>query len=95
MYRHGDLLILEVGTIPRDAVSREGDILAEGEATGHAHRVDTGILYEKNGKIYLDVKEAKASLTHEEHGLIALPKGRYEVIRQREYQPEGIRNVVD
>lgn len=34
-------------------------------------------------------------LTHQEHGPIALAPGSYEVIRQREYSPEAIRNVAD
>jgi hypothetical protein len=42
MYRQGDVLIIEVATIPEDAkeIPREGDlILQHGEVTGHAHRI--------------------------------------------------------
>ena len=95
-YRHGDLVILRVDAIPAGAIPQQHRILAEGEATGHAHRVDTGILYERDGRLYLDVAAAKASLTHEEHGTIILPTGRYEVRRQREYiAPELTRQVAD
>jgi hypothetical protein len=36
-----------------------------------------------------------ATVTHEEHGPITLPRGTYRVWRQREYSPEAIRVVRD
>ncbi|MGH9523996.1 MAG: hypothetical protein ACRD3E_15850 [Terriglobales bacterium] len=34
-------------------------------------------------------------IVHEEHAPIVLPPGDYEIVRQREYSPEEIRNVAD
>jgi len=42
----------------------------------------------------LRVTEPK-TLEHDEHDPIPLPRGNPEVIRQREYSPEAIRNVAD
>jgi hypothetical protein len=39
--------------------------------------------------------EKPAILTHQEHGKIDVPAGTYIAIRQREYSPEAIRNVMD
>lgn len=39
--------------------------------------------------------ETPAEIVHEEHGTIALEKGNYVVIRQREYSPEELRSVAD
>lgn len=83
-------------------------ILAYGEVTGHAHQVhdvSTAIvdrddvpaqqLFEEPDGTRLLVVRRDAELRHEEHGTIALARGTYEVIRQREYSPEAIRNVAD
>ena len=36
-----------------------------------------------------------ALLDHDEHDPIAIPDGDHEIVRQREYSPEAIRNVAD
>ncbi len=71
--------------------------LAEGEVTGHSHRISDGKaeLYEKDGTLYLRVLSPTATLTHEEHKAIAIPQGNWMVRIQREYQPEGWRYVAD
>jgi len=100
IYRQGDVGII-AANLPKDAVRKEVNgpiILAYGEVTGHCHQIrDTQNveLYEKDGVVYVHVLGKSASLTHEEHGTIELPKGTHEIRIQREYQPEGIRNVLD
>ena len=100
-YRHGDVFLKECSPkrITKKAkVVQQGEcILAEGEVTGHAHRVDTATLYEReDGTLILDTRSMEATLAHEEHGKIALKRGTFEVIRQREYQgPEATRWVND
>ncbi len=71
--------------------------LAEGEVTGHSHRISEGEaqLYEKDGTLYLRVFSEKATLTHEEHKAIQIPHGNWMVRIQREYEPEGWRYVAD
>jgi hypothetical protein len=100
-FRQGDVLLVQVTAIPRTATQRRGKgriVLAYGEVTGHAHAiadVEHVTAYEVNKAIaYLDV-QMEAHLRHEEHAEIALPPGKYEVRRQREYTPEAIRNVAD
>lgn len=71
--------------------------LVEGEVTGHSHRIGNGEaeLYEKNGTFYLEVLSPTATLIHEEHDAISIPKGNWLVRIQREYEPEGWRYVAD
>lgn len=101
MYRHGDLLIVPCENRPEDAKRLDHVVLAEGEVTGHHHRIAdpaTAALYEaSDGTLYIDVVAAQASLVHEEHAEIVLPTGVYEVVRQREFDPfeDAVRNVAD
>ena len=101
MFRQGDVMLMTVER--RDGmaeVAREDGriVLAHGEVTGHAHAIvsmdATLFMDEKTLNRYLDVK-APVILDHEEHGQIDLPSGFYEVRRQREYRPEGLRPVAD
>jgi hypothetical protein len=102
MFRQGDVLIEKIKNLPDNLqpIRRtEGKlILAHGEATGHHHAIsdeNCDLLSDESGVTYLDVKEAVAMLTHQEHSTIEIPAGNYRVIRQREYSPEAIRDVQD
>jgi hypothetical protein len=98
MYRHGDVILQAVKEIPRDAVRRPGAILARGEATGHSHRIaesSSVSLYDDGGTGYLEVLTDSATLVHDEHAAIELPRGRYRFWQQREYSPKEIRRIVD
>jgi hypothetical protein len=37
----------------------------------------------------------RAAVDHEEHATVMLPAGEYQVVRQREYEPAGWRQVAD
>ena len=91
MMRQGDLLIVRVNNIPEGAEKQDHRVLAEGEATGHMHELDSGTLYEKDGTLYFSVteKEKKSTLNHQEHAALTFAPGKYKVIRQREYSPEN------
>jgi hypothetical protein len=96
MVRQGDLLIVKVGSIPEKAIKKAGRVLAEGEATGHLHELDNGVVYEHKGTLFFRVSETStATLTHQEHGPVTFKAGEYKVIRQREYEPNGWRQVAD
>jgi len=103
VYRQGDVSILAVKELPKRAKQVKGEpILARGEVTGHAHRMVEGQvrLYQMAGILYLRVLSEVAKLYHEEHQEIMLPKGDYQVNRQREYDwfatvGRRIRNVMD
>lgn len=94
--RQGDVLI-----VPSDTAATGTKLshlnLAEGEVTGHRHRISNGEaeLYERGGVLYLKVLSPTATLTHEEHAEISIPQGNWEIRIQREYVPEGWRYVAD
>ena len=94
-WRHGDVILQKVGAVKGKKLQHH--TLAEGEVTGHSHRITEGdaTLYEENGTLYLHVESETAALTHEEHARIDLPKGDYQITIQREYEPSGWRNVAD
>jgi hypothetical protein len=98
MWRQGDVLISAVAEIPRGATRRRDCVLAEGELTGHSHRIElpaTAELYEHKGRLYLRVMASEARVVHQEHGPITLRQGNYAVWQQREYAPEVPRPVRD
>jgi hypothetical protein len=96
MKRQGDLLIIRIDSMPKDAVRQASRILAEGEATGHMHELDKGEVYEKDGTLYFKVEENNTTtLNHPEHKAVTFDPGTYKVIRQREYEPRGWRYVAD
>ena len=76
MYRQGDVMIVAVDTVPDNAAevprTARGLVLAEGEVTGHAHRIPS-----RHAKLYRTEDDARymrvtagktpAVLEHEEH----------------------------
>ncbi len=104
MYRQGAGLFVPGGDLPQELRPGPRDrrgrmVVARGEATGHAHVVGgpgLALLAERDNpdNMWIDVP-AHGRVTHEEHGPIPLPAGRYRVIRQREYVPGAFRPVAD
>jgi hypothetical protein len=92
-YRQGDVILVSLN--PESAVGKSV-VLAEGELSGHAHRITRGhaILHEKEyfslGQ-YIRLLECRTEceLTHEEHHQIVLPIGLYQVSIQREFARYG------
>jgi hypothetical protein len=98
LFRHGDVVIQSVSMIPGTPAPLPHATLAHGEITGHSHRIENPAdveLYEVDGTLYLRVKSATASLVHQEHATLQIPKGDYKVWRQREYTPREIRIIRD
>jgi len=88
MVRQGDLLIVKVSGIPEKAVKKDDRVLAEGEVTGHLHKLDSGEVYEHEGTLFFRVEKDKtATLEHPEHQAVTFEEGEYKVVRQREYVP--------
>jgi hypothetical protein len=99
-FRQGDVLIETVKEIPAKANKLQLPkriVLAEGEATGHAHVLSAPEvqLFERNGVLFAMIGNAGGVVCHEEHAPVTLEKGAYRIRRQREYSPEAIRNVAD
>ncbi|MEO1430116.1 MAG: hypothetical protein AAFV71_13835 [Cyanobacteria bacterium J06633_8] len=100
--RQGDVILLPVK--PNEGKKLDGLqkvlhhlVLAEGEVTGHKHRISEGEarLYTEYSGLFLRVLSDNALLVHEEHDFIDVPQGDWMVRIQREYEPEGWRYVTD
>lgn len=100
LYRHGDVLLRRLGDSPElaDARARDEVVVAEGEVTGHAHRVrgervelrdESDNSGDVLGKLRLYLPQG-GTITHEEHGPIDLPPGMYEVRHQRTQTQAGV-----
>ena len=93
IYRHGDLLIRQVKKIPC-AIRLDTNIIAEGEVTGHNHKLygshQVYGTHSENPRIieptYFQAKE-DISLKHQEHATLKISKGNYVIIHEREYEP--------
>lgn len=102
LYRHGDVDIREIESIPKEAIDLKENILARGEFTGHNHAVfkknGNGIaVLEKSGVKYFEIKEPGCYVTHPEHGTKPIEIGKYMIEIEREYDPfeKKLREVRD
>ena len=96
MKRQGDLLIVPLTGLPDGIKPKNDRILAEGEVTGHLHQLTGGSVYTKKESLFFKIPQGcEVTLTHPEHNPLIFTPGTYEVIRQREYAPEGWRHVSD
>ena len=105
-YQQGDVLMHLVDEVPKgfDVEEGHGNVLAEGEVTGHAHRVRGDItMFARPGfggpeapERFMDVPK-RITVTHEEHGPVELPKGTYKVeqVREYDYFSQQARRVYD
>lgn len=103
-HQQGDVLIFAIDTLPTGLkkVEPKGGrfILAEGEATGHAHAIsnveDVEMFADEQGNIFVTVK-SEVALSHEEHNTQKIGKGTYKVRQVVEVDPftEAVRKVQD
>lgn len=95
-YRHGDLLLTRVDSIPTKAQKTVTNILQEGEVTGHKHRLrGQSQIYELEDQKYVQVEEP-TELMHEDHDTIVLERGTYVLEHERELDIVGeVRRVQD
>lgn len=103
--RQGDVLLVPCKGVrpPSDARNASDVVLAEGEITGHAHRVKADVVldWEVEGQRYIRVSGRQmGSLWHEDHdphgATVVKPETTYRVVPQREYSLENQwRRVVD
>ena len=98
MFQQGDVLLFSIPECPAGGSVLQHTILAEGEATGHAHvALGDGVeLIERDGTLFLSAPQG-ATVTHQEHAAVTLPSGTYRVGRVREYDhfQEEARQVRD
>lgn len=103
----GDVLFRRIKALPADAVEQksEGPIVVAHSETGHHHAIEPGEakLFEKLERdpmiCYLAVAGEHADVVHhrphDTHETVRLLGGLWEVRRQREWTPEGLRRVED
>ena len=88
MFRQGDILFKTIsGGIPNDAIDTGGRIIALGESTGHKHEMLRAKVMRSSTSPdiqYVEIVEPDKAV-HDEHREIRLDAGKYQVIRQREY----------
>jgi len=97
-YRQGDVLMIEVNSIPENVKPIKSRTLALGEVTGHHHTFDNGATCfadDEEASLGQYFESSGATITHQEHNPISVPSGKYRSIIQSEYSPEAIRNVAD
>jgi hypothetical protein len=103
--RQGDVALVSVREIPKDAIEQSITgrklILALGEATGHHHRFEfldqtqnIKLYATSGGARYIDVS-APSDLLHEEHSTARVPSGKWLLPQQVEYTPAELRRVAD
>jgi hypothetical protein len=99
-HQQGDVT-LEPAAIPATARKLKTKIVAEGGATGHAHKIvegeGTATIYEEKGNLYLQVENGQVELVHEEHNTQTILPGEYEIGRvlEYDYDTEEARRVAD
>ena len=97
MFQQGDVIIKRVIEIKGKKLDHL--TLAKGEVTSHHHTITEGEaeLYEYEGTLFLRVVSEEATLTHQEHNVITLPKGDYEIgiVKEYDHLTDEIRKVQD
>lgn len=95
---HGDVIIEKIDSFNSDNLSLcEDGILAHGEMTGHMHKLfkqdpdlpaqgEFTLKQSSQGDKFL-VVEKPVILKHQEHDARIIPKGKYKIAIQREYDP--------
>ena len=99
LYQQGDVLIEGIVNIPKEAKRIDGRIvLAEGEATGHAHVITdkSATAFKVGDELFLELSK-DTTVEHEEHHAITVAPGKYKVRKVREYDhfAEEAREVRD
>ena len=98
IWRQGDVFIIAALELPASGRMDRRTVLAEGEITGHAHRLQdpsSGRVFSVGNELFMEVLADNATIVHEEHGPITVPRGGYAIRIQREYSPQEIRRVMD
>lgn len=98
MLQQGDVILVSINKLPED-LKPHNNVLAEGEATGHHHTANgagIAVMEGEKGELFLQAPLG-ATIEHEEHKVLDVPAGTYEVRRVQEYDhfEQEARRVVD
>lgn len=96
--RHGDVILVRDDAVDVSGSDAHG-VVAEGEATGHAHRVSRAQAKKAVDDLVQRVVvtgRTRGYLDHEEHKKNELPaRGKYRTGIQKQLTPAGLRRVRD
>src|SRR5258708_39077285 len=93
--RQGDIWIESISTLPKGLKKKKDNVLVHSDSTMHDHSLKAGTVYvDKNGELFLDVPKNTQVIHTFDHQPINIPKGKYLMIRQREYLMKDITRVV-
>jgi len=100
--RQGDILFVRVEE-ELEGEQVEDGVVAQGEATGHHHRVSWDDLKAGSAEVLRDgprgdlalVVKKPSRVTHQEHDTVMLSEGNWKVVRQRELSAGEVRHVLD
>lgn len=95
MYRQGDVMAIGIKSLPKGLKKKKDNILVHSDSTMHDHTLVKGIVYtDSQGKLYADVP-VKTQIVHTaDHSPVDLPKGKYEIRRQVQYDKDDMVKVV-
>lgn len=94
-FQQGDVLLKMRKEMPDEYNEIKSDLLHKGQNHHHRLRGKFKLYANKDGKIYLQCKEAE--LYHEEHNTIKIPEGIYEkdIVKEYDHWLEESREVID
>ena len=97
LYQQGDVLFKSVEQSRGKPCKKHPVVVAEGEATGHSHKILDDVRALVDGETMFIESDKPFTVVHEEHGAITIPAGIYEVDRVKEYDhfAEEARRVMD
>ena len=103
-YRHGEIALIAIDKLPEQLIKSGSKIIVSG-SHGNNHEISQGDLYFKNvGQFIFGYLAAKnTTLLHPEHGksnilgkkIAKIKNGIYELRKQQEYTPDGLKPVID
>lgn len=104
--QQGDVLMLRVDKLPKGckklAHDKRGVVLAEGEHTGHHHRIENeggvALMEAPNGVRFMVNDTGKpVTVTHEEHKPVTVSPGIWQIgqVREKDWFSEMVRPVID
>jgi len=102
-FRHGEIAFVKIDKLPDGLTNNKSKILMKG-SHGHDHTFDKGEMYLKkvNEFVFGYFVAKDTTLFHQEHGVgkgklkkAELPDGVYELRKQQEFTPDGLKPVID
>ena len=88
LFRHGDLLIRKVSSIPKTAILLSTSVIAEGEHPDHNHKLsgEHQVFETLDKQLYFQAED-HVLIKHPDHNTLDIPAGQYIIERQRRYNP--------